>query len=122
MKKNDIILIASIVVILLLVLGGLFLFRKEGAEVVVWINGEEYARYELSKDREADLPGVLGISRLIIRDGYAWIEEAACPDQICVRTGKIRYSTDMPIVCLPGKIIVNIQGGEEASELDVTGQ
>ncbi len=113
MKKNDIILIASIVVILLLVLGGLFLFRKEGAEVVVWIDGEEYARYELLKDREVELPGALGTSRLMIQDGYAWIEEAACPDQICVRTGKIRYNTDMPIVCLPGKIVVNIQGGEQ---------
>lgn len=113
MKKNDIILIGSIVAILLLVLGGLFLFRKEGAEVVVWIDGEEYARYELLKDREVELPGALGTSRLMIQDGYAWMEEAACPDQICVRTGKIRYNTDMPIVCLPGKIVINIQGGEQ---------
>ena len=112
MKKNDTILIGSIVLVLLLILGGMFSFRKKGAEVVVWIDGEEYARYELSKDREIEIPGALGISRLVIKDGYAWMEEAACPDQICVHTGKIRYNTDMPIVCLPGKIIISIQGGE----------
>lgn len=122
MKKNDIILIGVIVAILVLVLGGMSLFRKKGAEVVVWIDGEEYARYELSKNREIELPGALGVSRLVIQDGYTWMEEAACPDQICIRTGKIRYNTDMPIVCLPGKIIVSIQGGEETSEPDVGGQ
>ena len=122
MKKNDMILISSIAIVLLLVLGAMFLFKKEGAEVVVWIDGAEYATYALDKDREEEIPGALGTSRLIIRDGYAWMEEAACPDQICVHTGKIHYNTDMPIVCLPGKIIVSIRGGEESPELDATGR
>ncbi|MGN0506224.1 MAG: NusG domain II-containing protein [Lachnospiraceae bacterium] len=122
MKKNDVILIGSIAIVLLLVIGAMFLFKREGAEVVIWVDGTEYAVYELEKDREVEIPGALGTSRLIIRDGYAWMEEAACPDQICVHTGKIRYNTDMPIVCLPGKIVVSIRGGEEASELDATGR
>lgn len=121
MKKNDIILFGTISILLLLVSVVMFFMKKDGARVVVWIDGTEYASYSLEENREIEIPGAIGVSRLIIRDGYAWIEEAACPDQICVHTGRIHYNTDMPIVCLPGKIIVSIRGGEEAG-LDAVGK
>lgn len=122
MKKNDLILIGTICAVLLLMVGAMFFFRKDGAEAVVWINGEEYARYDLAKDQTVELQSAVGTSILVIRDKTVWMEEAGCPDQVCITRGKIRYNTDPPIVCLPGKIIVSIQGGEETSGLDAVGQ
>lgn len=122
MKKNDLILIGTICVVLLLVMGAMFLLRKDGAEAVVWIDGEEYARYDITKDQTIELKSAVGTSILVIKDNTVWMEEAACPDQICITRGKIRYNTDPPIVCLPGKIVVSIQGGEETAKLDAVGQ
>jgi hypothetical protein len=39
------------------------------------------------------------------------MEGANCPDQTCVKQGVIKDGT-VPIVCLPHKVIVRIEGGE----------
>ena len=55
----------------------------------------------------------------IAPDGV-WMEFSDCPDQCCVRQGKIENGL-FPIVCLPNQVTVWINGGE--NRLDgVTGQ
>ncbi|WP_026521596.1 NusG domain II-containing protein [Butyrivibrio sp. VCB2001] len=121
MKKNDIILIAILLVVALLTAGGMRIWQmnntKDTANVVVTIDGEVYGTYPLSEDRteRIELPdGSYNI--LIISDGYADVTEASCPDQICVKHNHIRYSKES-IVCLPNKVVVTIEGGEE-NEID----
>ena len=53
-----------------------------------------------------------GTNILVIEDGYAWMSEANCPDHICVRQGKIHY-TGQVITCLPNRLTVTIEGGED---------
>lgn len=121
-KKNDMLLIGALLVAALgFFLGGLLLkgSTKE-PEAVVLIQGEEYARYPLSEDAEAVLPGKLGSNILTIKDGEAYMSVAVCPDKICMNHGKIRYNKQQ-IVCAPGGIVVIIENGE-ASELDATVQ
>ena len=121
MKKNDIILIAVLLVVALLTAGGMRIWQmnntKDTANVVVTIDGEVYGTYPLSEDRteRIELPdGSYNI--LIISDGYADVTEASCPDQICVKHNHIRYSKES-IVCLPNKVVVTVEGGEE-NEID----
>lgn len=96
------------------------LFRRDGAAVVVEQNGREIARYVLSEDRTERIEGEGGYNTLVIEGGQAWLSEADCPNQLCVKTGKIRYA-GQSIVCLPHKLAVRIMGG--ASSLDaVTGR
>ena len=121
MKKNDVILIAILLVVALLTAGGMRIWQmnntKNSANVVVTIDGEVYGTYPLSEDRteRIELPdGSYNI--LIISDGYADVTEASCPDQICVKHNHIRYSKES-IVCLPNKVVVTIEGGEE-NEID----
>jgi len=47
----------------------------------------------------------------IILIGYDYVEvlESNCPDQVCVRWGRIRYS-GQSIVCLPFRIVIRIAG------------
>ena len=121
MKKNDIILIAVLLVVALLTAGGMRIWQmnntKDTANVVVTIDGEVYGTYPLSEDRteRIELPdGSYNI--LIISGGYADVTEASCPDQICVKHNHIRYSKES-IVCLPNKVVVTVEGGEE-NEID----
>ena len=117
MKKNDVILIAVLLVVALLTAGGMRIWQmnntKDSANVVVTIDGEVYGTYPLSEDRteRIELPdGSYNI--LIISDGYADVTEASCPDQICVKHNHIRYSKEA-IVCLPNKVVVTVEGGED---------
>ena len=117
MKKNDIILIAVLLVVALLTAGGMRIWQmnntKDTANVVVTIDGEVYGTYPLSEDRteRIELPdGSYNI--LVISDGYADVTEASCPDQICVKHNHIRYSKES-IVCLPNKVVVTVEGGED---------
>ena len=50
-----------------------------------------------------------------VEHGRVCMESASCPDQVCVNQGYISDSA-LPIVCLPNKVIVTIEGGE--SDLD----
>lgn len=89
------------------------LFSAEGAYAVVYVNGEETGRYSLSEDTRVlvgDPEGTYNL--LVIRDGHAYMEAASCPDQICVRHNAVSYSGET-IVCLPGRFIVEIIGGED---------
>ncbi|MBQ7657700.1 MAG: NusG domain II-containing protein [Butyrivibrio sp.] len=117
MKKNDIVLIAVLLVAAVLVAAGMRIWQmnntKDTANVVVTIDGEVYGTYPLSEDRteRIELPdGSYNI--LIIADGYADVAEASCPDQICVKHNHIRYSGEA-IVCLPNKVVVTVEGGED---------
>ena len=121
MKKNDVILIALLLVAALITAGGMRIWQmnntKDTANVVVTIDGEVYGTYPLSEDRteRIELPdGSYNI--LVISDGYADVTEASCPDQICVKHNHIRYSKES-IVCLPNKVVVTVEGGEE-NEID----
>ena len=97
-KKNDIILISTVIIcgiILLSVLAVIFLGK--GETVVVKIDGEEYARLPLNTDTELPIKSELGENLLIIENGEAYIKSASCPKQICVNDGKL--SEIDPIVC-----------------------
>ncbi len=117
MKKNDIVLIAVLLVAAVLVAAGMRIWQmnntKDTANVVVTIDGQVYGSYPLSEDRteSIELPdGSYNI--LTISGGYADVTEASCPDQICVKHNHIRYSGES-IVCLPNKVVVTVEGGED---------
>ncbi len=87
--------------------------NKGGEWVVVTVSGERYAVLPLDEDREITIPGENGLDNLlVIRDGYADIAEADCPDKICVHQRKIHYKGET-IVCLPNRVVISIEGGEE---------
>ena len=45
--------------------------------------------------------------------GRVCMESASCPDQVCVDQGYIDNGA-LPIVCLPNKVIITIEGGEDS--------
>lgn len=106
----DVILVASLLVIGLSVFLISELTRKDGAYVTVYVGDSEIASYSLSVDGEYPLNG--GTNILIIKDGEAYMTDATCPDELCVKQGKIS-KTGEKIVCLPNRVMVEVYGADE---------
>ncbi len=114
MKKRDIILIASILVIAIAFFLIVELTKEEGAGVVVKVDGVEVAEYSLSKNGSYELNG--GTNILVIENGKAYLTDANCPDKLCVHQGKISRTGEV-ITCLPNKLTVTVFGAEESVDL-----
>ncbi len=114
MKKRDLILIAGVLLAALALLLVFELTRKEGARVVVKVDGTEVAEYSLTENGTYELNG--GTNILRIEDGKAYLCEADCPDHLCVKQGKV-HRTGEVITCLPNKLTVTVYGAEESVEL-----
>lgn len=119
-RKNDLILIAVFLAAAVSAYLGFLFFQgastKSGVAVVT-INGAEYGRYPLTMDITERIKLSDGSYNVLeIKDGEAEITEASCPDGICVKHRPISRK-GQSIVCLPNKVIVEIENGE-TSELD----
>ena len=109
-KRNDVLLILTVVAVALIAFILWMLLRPSGQFVRVSVDGSEIASYSLSKNAEYSID-VLGHNTLVIQDGSAYISEADCPDHLCIKQGRIS-SGGQSIVCLPNKVVVEIVGGE----------
>ena len=114
MKKRDIILIASILIVAIALFLIVELTKEEGAGVTVKVDGIEVAEYSLSKNGTYPLNG--GTNILVIENGKAYLTDANCPDKLCVHQGKISM-TGETITCLPNKLTVTVFGAEESVDL-----
>lgn len=119
LKKQDILLLAGLLVIFLVLGAVLLLTRENGATVVVRVAGEETAAFRLDKTTTYIIDGANGgTNELIIENGEVWLNDASCPDQLCVHQGKIRYVGES-IICLPNQVSVTIEGEPEEDGVDV---
>lgn len=122
LKKQDIVLLAVMLAGVLLLGAFLMLTRKSGAEVIVKVAGKQVATFSMNKNTKYTIHGVNGgTNELIIEDGQVWLEEASCPDKLCVHQGKIKYSGES-IICLPNKVSVTIQDENDTNGVDVVAQ
>ena len=106
--KNDIILVAAVLLIAAIALCAYLLLRDKGQEVVVTVELKEYARYRLDENADMEIVSKYGKNRLVIKDGKASIVDATCPDRICVHHLPISYEGE-PIVCKPNQVAVSIE-------------
>lgn len=118
MKRLDIIIIA----VVLFVAGGLYFSGilspgEKGGEAVVYVDGEEKARYSLSENITDTIETENGTNEIEIKDGKVSMVYADCRDQICVNHVPINKEYES-IICLPHKVVVEIENGEE-NDIDV---
>lgn len=112
-KKNDLILIAIVLIIGLGALLLMFFNNEAGSRVSVQMNGEEIATFDLNKDITYTIEGKDGVwNTFEIKNGYVDMIDASCPDEICVDHKDIHYNHET-ITCLPNKVLLEIIGGEE---------
>lgn len=106
--RNDIILIAAVILIAAIALVCMLLFNKEGKNVKIYVDGALYGEYPLEVDKRIEIDSENGHNTLVISDGKASMTKASCPDLVCVNHKPISNEIDQ-IVCLPNKIVVSIE-------------
>lgn len=109
MKKRDLILIGAILAVIIVLFAVITLTKKDGAYVVVRVDGQEVAKYSLIENGEYELNG--GTNLLRIENGDAFLVSANCPDHLCVKQGRIDQ-TGETITCLPNLLTVTVYGAE----------
>ena len=121
LRKADLLLLAAALVFGAVLAAVLLLLRSPGGTVQVRVAGAVTAGYPLDVDASYTITGANGgTNLLVIEDGAARIEEASCPDGVCVHTGRIRRN-GQSIVCLPNQVVVEIVSEtENSSGVDIT--
>lgn len=119
MKRFDLIFI---VCVLLVAIGFYFFLSpgEKGTQAVIYVDGKEYGRLTLEKEGEFVIEQGDKKNVLTVQNGMIFMQEASCPDKVCIRQGKISRGKET-IVCLPNKVRVEIEG-EESSGLDAIAQ
>lgn len=121
-KKGLAILYVILAVIIVLSVAGTVYFLSENEKNTVEIisDGQVLYRINLLTEQNKTIRIEHGGSHntIEIKDGEIFVSEAGCPDQICVKTGKLKG--DMPIVCLPNRLVIRFA---DSGEVDaVAGQ
>lgn len=119
--RNDLILIAALLVILSSVGLAFYFFRGEGDVVAVEIDGKPYGTYTLSENRTVEIrtgEGGEELNLLVIKDGKAFVETATCPDGICAAHKPI-FREGESIVCLPHRVVVTVRTTSDKDAPDV---
>lgn len=114
-KRNDLILIIIVVTIAAIVfLAHNMMGSNQPGIVTVKVDGEVQGRYSLLENQEIEING--GANILIIKDGEADMTEADCPDKLCVKQKSVSKNHEN-IICLPNKVIVEVESSDD-SEYD----
>jgi len=119
MKKGDIAITALIIIVL-----GFFIFSSFGKEhshahdeevayALIYVDGDLYEKVALTaEEREIEIKTDAGYNLLKVHDYGIEMVESNCPDHICIGFGHIHLVREN-IVCLPNRIFVEIQGGDD---------
>ncbi len=79
--------------------------QPENSIAVVTVNGKTTEQIDLTQDKEFEIKTEHGKNTVLVKDGKVYMQEATCPDKLCVRHGKLQNKYDA-IVCLPNKVII----------------
>ncbi|MCM1105804.1 MAG: NusG domain II-containing protein [Blautia sp.] len=115
--KNDVIFIGALFLVCLVLLLAFSLQRGGGnGWVLVTVDGKDYGRYPLGEDQTVEITDESSVvtNVLVIADGWADMQEAVCPDKLCVHQRAVSREGET-IVCLPNRVVVRVESGKEGA-------
>ena len=116
--KRDVILLLALIAVGLVFVALFFIRSGNGNRVVVSVDTQTEAEYDLAVDGEYVIQGVGdGYNVLVIENGQAFVREASCPDHLCMNMGHISKVGES-IICLPNKVVISIVSNNEQSDYD----
>ena len=108
MRKGPHLLPIDILIIFLVVAAGIFLtvrgLGQKGSRVLVNAAGVKY-EYSASQNGIYIVDGELGPTTFEIKDGRVRITDSPCPNKTCISQG-----WHNPLVCLPNKVMITVEG------------
>jgi len=76
---------------------------KNTAEIT--LDGERIRTVDLYRDQSFTVKSQWGENTVVVENGTVRVEEASCPDHVCVKRGAC--SGGPPIVCLPNRLVIS---------------
>ena len=116
--RNDIILVASVLLIAIIALViVLTTSKKDNLVAKVSVQNEVVEVIDLSNKEERDyyVNGTHGVVHIHTKDGAIAVVESNCPHQDCVHMGYVS-ETNHPIICTYNEVYIVIDGN---SDVDV---
>lgn len=74
-------------------------------------------RFDLNNiDKDIIIEGLLGESKILIKDNHIQFLESPCRDKLCVKAGILKNS---PLICMPNGIIIRFENNfDKDTEID----
>lgn len=73
-------------------------------------------RFDLNIDKDIIIEGLLGESKILIKDNHIQFLESPCRDKLCVKAGILKNS---PLICMPNGIIIRFKNNfDKDTEID----
>ncbi len=88
--------------------------RSSPAVVRIFQDGREISVYPVSEDVTMTIPyGEVNYNVMLINNGQVSVRDADCPDKLCVKQKAISKNGES-IICLPHKLVIQIESEEES--------
>lgn len=115
--KNDVIFISFLIVFCIAVCVWVYKGGSvEGSTICITLDGVEYGTYSLLEEQTIVVEQNGAKNVIVIENGEAYMQDASCPDQLCVDQNEISYDKES-IICLPNKVVITVTSDIE-SDLD----
>lgn len=109
-QKFDIILL--ILLVLSIAVSIIFITNpKKGNMVEIYYKGELIETCLLNEDKTIVVEKT-GYNKIIIKNGSVFMEDADCPNKLCMKSKPISF-VNQRIVCSPNGIVIIIKGNDE---------
>ena len=116
MKKKDFILIFIILIVIAVTFGiNQLINAKDGEKIEIYVDNKLYKTYDIDDEDEIKIESNEGYTVVKIHDHGVEIDEASCPDKVCVHEGFITKPSES-IVCLPNKVHIKIVSNQDYEE------
>ena len=96
-------------------LNGLSLEIQKGKKIAyVYSNNQLVGEYTLTEDYKTEfkVESGSGYNVIHIEGGKVWVQDASCPDKVCLHQGKISSDGEF-IACLPNSLMITIEDTEK---------
>lgn len=109
------------VLLLVSVLASLLVLRRTAGTVAkIYLDGQCIRSIDLSRVNSASefiVEGPAGSNTVRVEPGRICVSQADCPDQVCVHQGWISTGA-VPVVCLPNRLVIQIEEQRDQVEID----
>ncbi len=107
-KFGDIIIFISIIAFSFFYAKKLIKNNKSSKVIIESYN--KSLRFDLNNEMEIIVDGLLGESKILIKDNHIEFLESPCRDKLCIKAGILKNA---PLICMPNGIIVRFENNFE---------
>lgn len=113
MKKGDFLIILLIAVLEAALMAVFLRGPSPGGVAVIELDNAPVHSVPLDGgDRDYEIQGAHGQVVVSLRDGRVSFSESSCPDQTCVRTGRLSRA-GQTAACVPNRVLIRIDGAPD---------